>query len=435
MPAHLCQVPSPLSARLSTWTKRLAPHPDRDFANYILSGIEHGFRVGFEYSHPLSSAKRNMLSASQHPKVVENYLGNERAEGRILGPINPRSVPGLHTSRFGVIPKGHSSGKWRLITDLSSPEGASVNDGISPTLCSLSYTSVDKVAKAAQRLGPGALLAKVDIKSAYRLVPVHPDDRPLLGVMWKGAYYIDAMLPFGLRSAPKIFTAVPNALEWCVRRRGVRGIDHYLDDFVIVAPPASDQCEQYLAILEDECEVLGIKLAPEKKHPSTTRLPLLGMIIDTVTGRLYLPEDKLVRLRLEVDHWLRRKACRRRELESLVGTLQHAAKVIYPGRSFVRRGSPAQSLHLAESAIQGEGIRRVLEWSGLFPSPSIPPHGVCFRCLRHLGLWGLVSGQVVAVRMAPGIQPGHHVQRDVCRDCCSCSLGQRVAGTAHFGSL
>jgi len=72
---------------------------------------------------------------------------------------------------------------------------------------------VDKVAKAAQRLGPGALLAKVDIKSAYRLVPVHPDDRPLLGVMWKGAYYIDAMLPFGLRSAPKIFTAVADALE------------------------------------------------------------------------------------------------------------------------------------------------------------------------------------------------------------------------------
>jgi len=164
-------------------------------------------------------------------------------------------------------------------------------------LCSLSYTSVDKLAKAAQRLSPGALLAKVNIKLAYRLVPVHPDNRPLLGVMWKGVYYIDAILPFGLRSAPKIFTAVADALEWCVHRWGVRGIDHYLDDFIIVAPPTLDQCERYLVTLEDECEVLGIKLAPEK---STHRRPIClssVIIIDTVMGHLYLPEDKLVRLR------------------------------------------------------------------------------------------------------------------------------------------
>ena len=188
MPAHLCQVSSPLSAQLSAWRKRLEPHPDREFASYILTGIEHGFRVGFNYSQPLSSAKRNMLSASEHYDVVERYIASEWAEGRILGPVDPGSVSALHTSRFGVIPKGHASGKWRLITDLSFLDGASVNDGISPTLCSLSYTTVDKVARAAQQLGTGALLAKVNIKSAYRLVPVHPDDRPLLGVIWKGAY-------------------------------------------------------------------------------------------------------------------------------------------------------------------------------------------------------------------------------------------------------
>lgn len=48
------------------------------------------------------------------------------------------------------------------------------------------------------RAGTGALLAKADIKSAYRLVPVHPDDRMLLGVEWQGSHYIDGMLPFAL---------------------------------------------------------------------------------------------------------------------------------------------------------------------------------------------------------------------------------------------
>ena len=54
--------------------------------------------------------------------------------------------------------------------------------------------------------------------------------------------YVDAMLPFGLRSAPKIFNAVADALEWCVAREGVQEIYHYLDDFAIIGPPNSDKC-------------------------------------------------------------------------------------------------------------------------------------------------------------------------------------------------
>ena len=51
----------------------------------------------------------------------------------------------MHCSPFGVIPKKHKPGKWRLIIDLSAPEGSSVNDGIAKELCSLAYTSVDEV--------------------------------------------------------------------------------------------------------------------------------------------------------------------------------------------------------------------------------------------------------------------------------------------------
>lgn len=94
---------------------------------------------------------------------------------------------------------------------LSHPEGASVNDGIR---CSLRHTSVEIVAVAAKRLGVGALLAKINTKSAYCLVPAHPLDPPLLGVQCGRANYVDGALPFGLRSAPKLFTAA-DALQ-CV---------------------------------------------------------------------------------------------------------------------------------------------------------------------------------------------------------------------------
>ena len=83
-----------------------------------------------------------------------------------------------------------------------------------PEYCSLSYTSVNKAAELVWKLGPQCLLAKVDIQSAYRMIAVHPEDRLLLGMVWWGNLFIDAALPFGLRSVPRIFTAVADVLEW-----------------------------------------------------------------------------------------------------------------------------------------------------------------------------------------------------------------------------
>ena len=59
-----------------------------------------------------------------------------------------------------------------------------------------------------QSLGRGTMLAKIDLKDAYRIVPVHPDDYHLIGVTWNGHAYLDRALPFGLRSALKIFSAI-----------------------------------------------------------------------------------------------------------------------------------------------------------------------------------------------------------------------------------
>ena len=47
--------------------------------------------------------------------------------------------------------------------------------------------------------------AKVDIASAFRIIPVSPLDRPLLGFQWKGKFFMDAVLPMGVSSACAIF--------------------------------------------------------------------------------------------------------------------------------------------------------------------------------------------------------------------------------------
>ena len=110
----------------------------------------------------------------------------------------PPPFPNLQVSSFGVIPKKGQPGKWRLIVDLSSPGGASVNDGIDPAEFTLHYITVDQIIRLVSGLGKGALMAKFDVESAYRNVPVHPSDRYLLGMKWRNQYYVDLALPFGL---------------------------------------------------------------------------------------------------------------------------------------------------------------------------------------------------------------------------------------------
>ena len=78
-------------------------------------------------------------------------------------------VAQLPDGRFGVIPKNLQPGKCRLIVDLSHPKGKSVNDGIPKHLCSLKYITLEDAVQQILTLSPGALLAKIDIKCAFRL--------------------------------------------------------------------------------------------------------------------------------------------------------------------------------------------------------------------------------------------------------------------------
>ena len=72
-----------------------------------------------------------------------------------------------------------------------------MNDGISKP-CSLKYITIDDTIKGIVQLGPGTLLAKIDIKSAFHLLPVHPADRYMLSRQWNGGVFFDTYLPFGL---------------------------------------------------------------------------------------------------------------------------------------------------------------------------------------------------------------------------------------------
>ena len=234
-PWLLCPTPICIPALAGS----LSTHLDQWFDQFILSGLSLGFRIGVSASpQALGVIPRNHPSSTQCPDAVSQYITSECAAEQMVGPL-PTLVSGhMHFSPIGLVPKGRDSGRWCMIVDLSYPSSWSVNDGISRDPCSLRYASMDDALGFVNRLGRGSLLIKVDLKNAYRMVPVHSQNRHLLGICWEGNCYADMALPFGLRSAPMIFTAVADATGWALSQAGVELFIHYLDDFLFFSPLA-----------------------------------------------------------------------------------------------------------------------------------------------------------------------------------------------------
>ena len=120
--------------------------------------------------------------------------------------------------------------KWRVIHDLTHPEGENVNAFIDPPTFQLP-TAVS----FAQRLSRGAYIWKGDIDSAFRNVMVRPRDWPLLAFFIDGVLYIDTRLPFGHVLSPYYFVNfVGRPVLYVAVRRGATllgALAGYIDDF------------------------------------------------------------------------------------------------------------------------------------------------------------------------------------------------------------
>ena len=112
---------------------------------------------------------------------------------------------------------------------------------------------------------------------------------------------------------------------------------HYRDDFLVLGPASSEECGEALFTSMQLCQSLGVLIAPHKTEGPSTTLSFLGILIDTDNMVLRLSPEKLARLRVEISEWKGRKSCRKQQLLSLIGQLQHACRVVRAGRTFLRR--------------------------------------------------------------------------------------------------
>ena len=319
---------------ISTFASLIDGFPDRRIREEVLHGLTHGFDIGFN-GLGIPTTPRNLRSARENAEAVSAAVQLEVDRGHTAGPFDEPPFAVLHCSPLGAAPK--KDGSVRLVLDLSSPRGCAINEGISREEFSVQYSSFDDAVNLVRTIGTSAFLAKLDIKHAFRICPVRLDQLHLLGYRWLGLYYVDLRLPFGSRSSPYIFNNVAQVLAWAlVAVCGIIYLLHYLDDFFICVPDQRE-CARYMDIFLRTCHDVGIPVAQDKTEGPTQVITYLGIEIDALHQVIRLPEDKLMALTVLLDSWVSKKKCTRRELESLIGSLSFAAKVVKPGRLFLRR--------------------------------------------------------------------------------------------------
>ena len=307
-----------------------------DIVTYLVDGFRHGFHIGHSHKEVRLPVPRNLVSARLHSQVVERKLEEEVSMGRISGPHSVQPFKDFVVSPMGVVPK-KEEGKFRRIHHLSYPEGLSVNDHIAKSSKSVQYQTVDDAVCSVYRVGRSCWMAKTDIQSAYRIVPVHPEDYRLLGMTWKGKFYYDKCLPMGCASACAIFQRFSGALKQAaIDTSSCQEVVHVLDDFLFLSS-SEEACSVQLDEFLGMCASLGVPMSPEKTEKPARVMVFLGIEIDTVGRELRLPLQKVRDCQEVIQSFLCRAKATLREFQSLVGKLQFACCVLVPGRAFLRR--------------------------------------------------------------------------------------------------
>ena len=319
---------------ISRLKELLSTYPDQRLVSSIVDGFKFGFDLGFKGTLTNTFPKNNK-SAILHKEGVTEAIRKEISRGHTAGPFPKPPFPINHISPLGAAPK--PDGSIRLIMDLSQPKGQSINEFISKEEFPCKYTPFDEATRLIRLTGKGCYLTKVDIKHAYRLLPVRPEDWPLLVYHWEGQYCVDLKLPFGGRSSASIFTDFADLVCWILNNKFDLLVIHYSDDYLLISPAifalASKQKDTLLATFQ----YLNIPVADDKLIGPATSLPYLGIQIDTVAMEVAVPAPKLEATLALLPKWRGRRTATKQELLSLIGKLHHISLVVRPGRLFLRR--------------------------------------------------------------------------------------------------
>ncbi|XP_066305375.1 uncharacterized protein [Branchiostoma lanceolatum] len=228
-------------------------------------------------------------------------------------PVEP--CEGQFISSIFLVPK--SSGGMRPVINLKR-----LNTFVQKEHCK--FESLELVKELWRQ---GDYMVTLDLKDAYFTIPIWLQDRKFLRFSWRNQLWEFQCLPFGLTTAPRVFTKVLRPVVAILRKQGLL-IVIYLDDLIILAR-SPEQCLAHIAVARDLLETLGFVLNLEKSRlvPSQV-VTFLGFILDSQSMTLSLPEAKVVKVEEECQHCLSLRTMSARHLASVIGLLESTRQAI-----------------------------------------------------------------------------------------------------------
>jgi len=330
------QIPVPTRLNITSWIQLLK---DYSFPNIVLLDyLQFGWPINFRGDIPSGSPHNyNHKSALQHSDTVDKFICTEVKAGATLGPFS--QVPFSSKLCLSPLQTVPGSSKRRVVVDLSFPQGASVNDGISKDdflqqPMEMHYPSVESLAQMVREKGRGCLLYKRDLSRAYRQLYTCPSQWNLTAYTWRGSIYVDVVEVFGLRSAAYACQSTTAAVSFLMSKQGY-SIVNYLDDFGGADTPS--RAHGAYEALGSLLALLGLQENADKAEPPHTTMVFLGILLDTISLTLTIPQDKLEATRALLGQWLKTEKATVKELQSLLGSLHHIACCVRPGKIFLNR--------------------------------------------------------------------------------------------------
>ena len=330
------RIPIPSGLDIPEWRRLLQDYPDDQLVDFL----EYGWPADYTGDLPPVAARANHTERPDNTDHIRAYVEEEVRLGALLGPFHdPPFVPWTQVSPMMTRPKKNSS-KRRVIVDLSYPGKASVNAGIrrgqyQGVPFNYRLPGVTDLADEVSRLGPACYMWCVDLARAYRQLRACPLSTPLYGITLDGRTYVDIAPPFGCRTSSMACARTTGAVVHLMKDRGHRVLC-YLDDFVGIAA-THEQAQRAYQEMIGLARTLGLDLAPKKCVAPTTDIHWLGYSVSSMTMRVEISDDKINEVLAECDAWSIASLASRKDLQRLVGRLQHIAKCVRPARRFMSR--------------------------------------------------------------------------------------------------
>ena len=327
------QVPQQTPVKPDCLTQLLQGHPNQPLVNEVVNGFRNSFSLKYNGPHN-GRIHCNLKSAFQFPKQLQQCLDKEVNLGRMLGPFQQQLLDNLICSPVGMVLKKDSD-KMRMITHLSYPHGDSINSHMDPKDMSTSYQSFDQALAIVAKYSKAAYMSKGDVESAFRIVPIAPQDWHLLGIQFNRCFYIDICFPFRASISCTIFKNIGNLLQWIAQHRAKHPISRYLDDF-FTAHILQQVCDSIMQTIHDTCSEVGVLMSPTKRVYATQIIEFLGLLIDTLLMIVRVPTDKQRDILQHIVNILKSEQQTVASLQSLAGKLNFIAKAFPLGRPFIR---------------------------------------------------------------------------------------------------